>query len=79
MAQDVSLAMIARRVREEMAGQRRTHGELARALGMSTQQVGRRLRGEAEFSGTELAGAAEFLDVSLDSLVGRPVVAERAS
>jgi transcriptional regulator with XRE-family HTH domain len=72
MAEEVSPSMISRRVREELAGQRRKYKELAAALGMSEQQAGRRVRGEAEFSGAELVATARFLGISVDSLLGEP-------
>jgi transcriptional regulator with XRE-family HTH domain len=69
MAQEVSLTATARRVRAEMAGQQRTQTDLARALGMTTQAVSRRMQGYVDFSSTELARVAQFLDVSVESLL----------
>jgi transcriptional regulator with XRE-family HTH domain len=53
-----------------MAAQRRTQGELAEALGTTVPMVARRMNGSVEFSATELVGAARFLGVSVDSLLG---------
>lgn len=71
MAHEVSLDSIVRRVRAEMAAQRRTQGELAEALGITVPMVRRRMAGEVAFSAVELARTARFLDVSVDSLLGQ--------
>lgn len=60
---------VAAEVRAELARQRRTQADLASALGMSPQAVGRRLSGEHPFDVVELGRAADWLGVPLSSLV----------
>jgi transcriptional regulator with XRE-family HTH domain len=65
---------VAAEVRAEMARQRRTQAELAAAVGLSPQSIGRRLSGEHPFDVEELERAAAWLDVSVSSLLpGREV------
>jgi transcriptional regulator with XRE-family HTH domain len=54
---------VAREVRAEMGRQRRTHRELAEALGISQPQVTKRLNGDIEFRPSELEQVAEMLGV----------------
>lgn len=73
MTDEPSIEGIARRVRAEMAAQRRTQGELAEALGVTVSQVARRVNGEVPFSASHLARTARFLGVSADTLLGDQV------
>ena len=61
-----------------MAAQRRTQSELAEALKITLPMVGRRMRGEADFTAPQLAAAADLLGVTVDDLLGR-APAQRAS
>ena len=60
-----------------MAAQRRKQAELAAALEITVPMVRRRMAGEVEFSAVELARVADFLCVSVDSLLGKDVAPER--
>ena len=60
---------VAAEVRAEMARQRRTHADIARALGASEATVGRRLSGDVPFKISELSTVAEFLSVPLSALL----------
>lgn len=62
-----------------MAAQRRKQAELAAALEITVPMVGRRMAGEVEFSAVELARVADFLDVSVDSLLGKADSADRVA
>ncbi len=55
-------------VRGELARQRRTAAELALAIGVTQQTIGRRLSGATPFNAIEMAHVAGFLDVGLPTL-----------
>lgn len=60
---------VAVNVRAEMAAQRRNAVELARVLGIGHRAALRRVNGEQEFSLGELSKTAEWLGVSVSSLM----------
>lgn len=66
MAEPVSLTIIARRVRAEMAAQQRTQTELARYLGMTPVSLNRRMQGYVDFTPTQLVRVARFLGVPVE-------------
>lgn len=81
-AQRLALRMaqwIAGELRAEMARQKRTAGELATVLGISAHTAGRRLNGETPFDVIELAGACEWLGISMVDVVRRARQPEAAA
>lgn len=60
---------VAGAVRAEVARQRRSRLDLARAIGVSRATVDRRLAGEQDFTVTELQDAADFLGVKAADLL----------
>lgn len=63
---------VAANIRAEMARRRATQGALAAALGVTQQAVSRRLRGDVEFTVTELQIVAETLGVDPARLLTAP-------
>jgi transcriptional regulator with XRE-family HTH domain len=61
---------VAGAVRAEIARQRLSRLDLARAIGVSRATVDRRLAGEQDFTVTELQDAADFLGVRAADLLG---------
>lgn len=51
-------------IRAEMARQRKTQQDVARALGISAQQLGQRLAGRISFDVRELGIIADYLGVA---------------
>jgi len=56
-------------VRAEMARQRKSQTAIAKALNMSQVAVSRRLRGEVDFTVTDLARLADVLGVPLAQFI----------
>jgi transcriptional regulator with XRE-family HTH domain len=79
MANVVSLVTIARRVRAEMAAQQKTQVELARELGMTPVSLSRRMQGYVDFTATELARVARFLDVPVETLLADETNGDRVA
>lgn len=66
---------VASTIRAEMARRKRTHAELAAALGLTRSSMHRRLNGEQPLNVDELHTVAAFLDVSVSTLLGEGVAA----
>lgn len=64
---------VAQRVRVRLTLQRRTQSDLAGRLGLSQAGVSRRLAGQVEFTVSELATVAAFLDVPMAELLPEAV------
>ena len=60
---------VAGNVRAEMARVRVSQTQVGRALGITQQAVSRRLKGEVDFTVTELATVAELLGVETATLL----------
>lgn len=60
---------IARAIRKEAAGARRSQTDLAAALGLSQAAMSRRMRGATPFRPSEVERIATFLGVPLSTLV----------
>ena len=63
--------VIAAEVRAAVGRQRRTQEQIAQALGIGQPAVSRRLAGAVPFTAAELAQLAEWLDVPIETLLGR--------
>lgn len=66
---------VASEIRAEMARQRRSQQELARALGWTQPFISRRLTGSVALSTDEIERIAEVLSVPVDQLVTARAVA----
>lgn len=53
----------------ELTRHRLSHAQLGAAVNMSETQIGRRVRGEVEFSATEIRAIAVALGVPVDALL----------
>lgn len=62
---------LAGEVRAEMARQKRTAGEMARAVGITAHTAGRRLSGAVPFNITELDAVARWLGIDVAALMPR--------
>lgn len=62
----------ARAVAAALAAHRRRTREVADLLGVTPQAVGRRLRGQTEFTAGEIRAIAEWLGVPAGSLIELP-------
>ena len=69
-AERVSAAVKAEAARADM-----THAQLAAVLGIDRRSVGRRLRGQQEFSPSELAAIASHLNIPVAVFFGEGVPA----
>lgn len=67
----VTTTAIVAEVRAEMARQRRTQVALARHLGLSHVQLGKRLQGRMDFRVSELVEIADWLGVPVTQLIPR--------
>lgn len=66
---------IAAEVRAWMARQRRSQRELSEFLGMGQMAVSQRLSAETPIRATEIVRIAEFLGVSVETLLAVPTAA----
>jgi transcriptional regulator with XRE-family HTH domain len=70
MEQQSRSQRIASNVRAEVTRRNLTGQQVAVALGLTQPATSRRMRGHVEFSGSELARLAEFLEVPVSTLYG---------
>ncbi len=61
---------VGRNVAAELTRHRLSHAQLAAAVNMSETQIGRRVRGEVEFTATEIRAVAIALGVPVAALLG---------
>lgn len=66
-------AHVAAEIRAEMARQRRTGVDLGKHLKMSQPTISKRLTGEVPFDLKELASVADYLGVTVSSLMPRSI------
>jgi len=66
---------VASTVRAEMARRKKTHGELAAALGLTRSSMHRRMTGELPLNVDELHAVASFLNIPVGVLLGEGVAA----
>lgn len=65
---------VAANVRAEMARRQVTQATLAAALGVTQQAVSRRLRGDVDFTVSELQAVADVLEVPVADLIPASVL-----
>lgn len=56
-------------VRAELARRRRSGRDLAKAVGLPERTLRRRLGGDTQFTATEIAAVAQFLELPVEALV----------
>jgi transcriptional regulator with XRE-family HTH domain len=66
---------VASNIRAEMARRKRTHAQLAAALGITRSSMHRRMTGELPLDVDELHKVAAFLGVPVATLLGEGVAA----
>lgn len=66
---------VAGTIRAELARRKRTHAELAAALGLTRSSMHRRLTGDLALNIDELHVVADFLGVPVSTLLGKDVAA----
>ncbi|MFB7843593.1 helix-turn-helix domain-containing protein [Microbacterium sp. NPDC056052] len=69
--EDAFAISIADEIRAELARQRKTAADLAIVLGITQHTMGRRLNGHTPFNMIEMSRIAEFLGISIKTILDR--------